>query len=112
MTKRRCARCAASGRYDFESSRRRRGENGIVPAGDALNIQVDGKCARRYDPEAVTKALNDLTGNVTTHIQQGPKLISDVLIPRDARETMRNIDDLLARARWPPVCCAWPRSLP
>src|SRR6059036_3914022 len=77
-------------------------KNGIVPAGDALNIQVDRvKVALEgMDPEAVTKALNDfLTGNVTTHIQQGPKLIGvRVWIPRDAREIMRNIGDLLLRA--------------
>jgi CzcA family heavy metal efflux pump len=77
-------------------------KNGIVPAGDALNIQVDRvKVALEgMDPEAVTKALNDfLTGNVTTHVQQGPKLIGvRVWIPRDARETMRNIDNLLLRA--------------
>src|SRR6266705_915364 len=77
-------------------------KNGIVPAGDALNIQVDRVKAglEGMDPEAVTKALSDfLTGNVTTHIQQGPKLIGvRVWIPRDARETMRNIDNLLLRA--------------
>src|SRR5438874_1452332 len=77
-------------------------KNGIVAAGDALNIQVDRvKVALEgMDPEAVTKALNDfLTGNVTTHIQQGPKLIGvRVWIPRDARDTMRNIDNLLLRA--------------
>ena len=52
------------------------------------------------DPEAVTKALTDfLSGNVTTHIQEGPKLIGvRVWIPRDARETMRNIENLLLRA--------------
>src|SRR6059058_4698144 len=63
-------------------------KNGIVAAGDALNIQVDRvKVALEgMDPEAVTKALNDfLTGNVTTHIQQGPKLIGvRVWIPRNA----------------------------
>jgi multidrug efflux pump subunit AcrB len=77
-------------------------KNGIVPAGDALNIQVDRvKVALEgMDPEAITKALNDfLTGNVATHIQQGPKLIGvRVWIPGDARETMRNIDNLLLRA--------------
>jgi multidrug efflux pump subunit AcrB len=77
-------------------------KNGIVPAGDALNIQVDRvKVALEgMDPEAITKALNDfLTGNVTTHIQKGPKLIGvRVWIPRDARETMRDIDNLLLRA--------------
>ena len=77
-------------------------KNGIVPAGDALNIQVDRVKVglEGMDPEAVTKALDDfLTGNVTTRIQQGPKLIGvRVWIPRDARATMRNIDDLLLRA--------------
>ena len=77
-------------------------KTGIIPAGDALNIQVDRvKVALEgMDPDAVTKALDDfLTGNVTTKIQQGPKLIGvRVWIPRDARETMRNIDNLLLRA--------------
>src|SRR5438876_3767441 len=77
-------------------------KNGIVPAGDALNIQVDRVKAglEGMDPEAITKALNDfLTGNVTTYVQQGPKLIGvRVWIPRDARGTMRNIDELLLRA--------------
>jgi CzcA family heavy metal efflux pump len=77
-------------------------KNGIVPAGDALTIQVDRVKVglEGMDPEAVTKALNDfLSGNVTTHIQQGPKLIGvRVWIPRDARETMRNVENLLLRA--------------
>ena len=77
-------------------------KTGIVPAGDALNIQVDRvKVALEgMDPEAVTKALNNfLAGDITTHIQQGPKLIGvRVWIPRDARETMRNIDNLLLRS--------------
>src|SRR5437899_10460580 len=77
-------------------------KNGIVPAGDALNIQVDRVKAglEGMDPEVVTKALSDfLTGNVTTHVQQGPKLIGVcVWIPRDARDTMRNIENLLLRA--------------
>src|SRR6266446_1716109 len=77
-------------------------KNGIVPAGDALSIQVDRVKVglEGMDPEAVTKALTGfLSGNVTTHIQQGPKLIGvRVWIPRDARETMRNIDNLLLRA--------------
>lgn len=77
-------------------------KNGIVPAGDALNIQVDRVKVglEGMDPEAVTKALDDfLSGKVTTHILQGPKLIAArVWIPRDARDTMRNIDNLLLRA--------------
>jgi CzcA family heavy metal efflux pump len=77
-------------------------KNGIVPAGDALKIQVDRVKVglEGMDPEAVTKALNDfLSGNVTTHILQGPKLIGvRVWIPRTARDTMRNIENLLLRA--------------
>jgi multidrug efflux pump subunit AcrB len=77
-------------------------KNGIVPAGDALNIQVDRvKVALEgMDPEAVTKALdNFLAGNVTTKIQHGPKLIGvRVWIPGDARDTMRNVEDLVLRA--------------
>jgi CzcA family heavy metal efflux pump len=77
-------------------------KNGIVPAGDALNIQVDRvKVALEgMDPEAVTKALDDfLAGKVTTYVQKGPKLIGvRVWIPHDARETVRNIENLLLRA--------------
>jgi CzcA family heavy metal efflux pump len=77
-------------------------KSGIIPAGDALTIQVDRVKVglEGMDPEAVTKALNDfLSGNVTTHIQEGPKLIGvRVWIPRDARELIRNIDNLLLRA--------------
>jgi CzcA family heavy metal efflux pump len=77
-------------------------KNGIVPAGDALNIQVDRVKVglEGMDPEAVTKALDDfLSGKVTTRILQGPKLIgARVWIPRDARDTMRNVDNLLLRA--------------
>src|SRR5436853_2514578 len=77
-------------------------KNGIVPAGDALNIQVDRVkgALEGMDPDAVTNALDDfLTGNCTTKIQQGPKPIGvRVWIPRDARETMRNINNLLLRA--------------
>ena len=77
-------------------------KTGIIPAGDALNIQVDRVKVglEGIDPEAVTKTLTDfLSGNVTTHIQEGPKLIGvRVWIPRDARDTMRNIENLLLRA--------------
>ncbi len=77
-------------------------KSGIVPAGDALNIEVDRVKAalEGMDPDAVTKTVNDfLSGNVTTHIQQGPKLIGvRVWIPRGVRETMRNVENLLVRA--------------
>jgi CzcA family heavy metal efflux pump len=77
-------------------------KSGIVPAGDALNIEVDRVKAglEGMDPEAVTKSLNDyLSGNVTTKIQRGPKLVGvRVWIPRPARETMHNVEGLLLRA--------------
>jgi len=77
-------------------------KTGIIPAGDALNIQVDRVKVglEGMDPEAVTRALTDfLSGNVTTHIQEGPKLIGvRVWIPRDARDIVRNIENLLLRA--------------
>jgi multidrug efflux pump subunit AcrB len=77
-------------------------KNGIVPAGDALNIEVDRVKAglEGMDPDAITKSLNDyLTGNVTTKIQKGPKLIGlRVWIPRKARETIYDVEGLLLRA--------------
>ncbi len=77
-------------------------KDGIILAGDALNIEVDRVKAglEGMDPEAITKALADfLTGNVTTHIQKGPKLIGvRVWIPSDGRATIRDIDNLLLRA--------------
>src|SRR5213594_603047 len=48
-------------------------KNGIVPAGDALNIQVDrvNVALGGTDREEVTRPLNDfLTGNLSTHAQQ------------------------------------------
>src|SRR5207244_10706096 len=39
------------------------------------------------------------TSNVTRHVHQGPKLtVVRVWIPRAARDTMRNIENLLLRA--------------
>jgi CzcA family heavy metal efflux pump len=77
-------------------------KNGIVPAGDALNIEVDRVKAglEGMDPDAITKSLSDyLTGSVTTKIQKGPKLIGvRAWIPRAARETIHNVEGLLLRA--------------
>jgi CzcA family heavy metal efflux pump len=77
-------------------------KSGIVPAGDALNIEVDRVKAglEGMDPDAITKSLNDyLSGTVTTKIQRGPKLVGvRVWIPHPARETMHDIEGLLLRA--------------
>ncbi|MGI9113802.1 MAG: efflux RND transporter permease subunit, partial [Chthoniobacterales bacterium] len=77
-------------------------KDGIVPAGDALNIEVDRVKAalEGMDPDAITKSLDDyISGNVTTHVLHAPKLIGvRVWIPRDARATMHAIENLLLRA--------------
>ncbi len=77
-------------------------ETGVVPAGDAIDIQVDRVKAslEGVDPDSITKILNDLlTGNVTTQIQQGPKLV-DVRLwtPRNIRRTTDDLGDLPIRA--------------
>ncbi len=72
-------------------------EDGVVPAGDALDIHIDRAAAalEGVDPDAVSRQLQDLiSGNVTTQIQQGAKLIDvRTWIPRDLR---RNTDQLAA----------------
>ncbi len=77
-------------------------KDGIVPAGDALDIQVDRVKAalERMDPDAITKSLDDfISGNVTTQVLRAPKLIGvRVWIPHDARATMHAIENLLLRA--------------
>jgi multidrug efflux pump subunit AcrB len=76
--------------------------DGIVLAGDALNIQVDRVKAslEGVDPESVTQMLDDyMTGVVTTRIQRGPKMVGvRVWIPEGERESARSIGDLLLRA--------------
>ena len=77
-------------------------KDGIVPAGDALSIKVDRVKAaiEGMDPDAITKILSDsLGGNVTTHIQRGPKVIGvRVWIPQNTRDSMRSVGNLLLRA--------------
>lgn len=77
-------------------------KNGIVPAGDALDIAVDRVKAalEGMDPDAITKSLSDyISGNVTTHVLHAPKLIGvRVWIPHETRETIRDLENLLLRA--------------
>jgi CzcA family heavy metal efflux pump len=77
-------------------------KNGIVPAGDALEIEVDRVKAslEGVDPEAMTRSLEDLvSGSVTTQVQQGEKLVDvRVWIPKDARRTTRDVGKLRLRA--------------
>ena len=76
--------------------------DGINPAGDALDIRVDRVKAafEGVDPESVTHTLNDmLAGNVTTQIQQGPKLVGvRVWTQNKLRDTDSKLADLLIRA--------------
>lgn len=76
--------------------------DGVVVAGDALDIQVDrAKAALEgIDPEAITRLLADaLSGVVTTQIQQGPKMVGvRVWIPDHARASERVVKRLRLRA--------------
>jgi len=77
-------------------------KSGIVYAGDALDINIDRVRAalEGVDPEWVTKTLQEiLSGEVTTQIQQGPKMVGvRVWVPESTRETTWNINHLQLRA--------------
>ncbi len=77
-------------------------KDGIVPAGDALVVEVDRTKAalEGLDSEAISKLLEDsLSGNVTTNVQLGPKLIGvRVWTPKNARHTERDLRDIQLRA--------------
>ena len=76
--------------------------DGIVLAGDALDIQMERvKAAREgVDPEEVTRMLLDyLSGVIATQLQSGPKMVGvRVWIPDDARATGRDLENLRLRA--------------
>src|SRR5262249_25003809 len=77
-------------------------KNGIVPAGDSLDVVVDRAKAslEGVDPDAMSKSLTDLiSGNVTTKLQQGEKLVDvRVWIPRSQRRTTHDVENLQLRA--------------
>lgn len=76
--------------------------DGIVLAGDALNIHVDRTKAalEGVDPDAVTKMVRDyLSGVVTTEIQEGIKMVGvRVWIPAEKRATEPDIGNFMLRA--------------
>jgi CzcA family heavy metal efflux pump len=76
--------------------------NGIVPAGDALDINVDRQKAalEGVSPEEITASVQDyVEGAVTTQVQSGPKMIGvRAWIPQDRRATARDIGGLQLRA--------------
>jgi len=76
--------------------------NGINPAGDALEIHVNRiKAALEgVDPDSISRLLrSDLSGVVTTQIQQGIKMVGvRVWIPHRLRATETALQQLLLRA--------------
>ncbi|MBS0468983.1 MAG: efflux RND transporter permease subunit [Proteobacteria bacterium] len=76
--------------------------DGIRPAGDALNIEVDRDKAalEGMDSAAVVQLVQaDIAGTVATAIQQGPKMIGvRVWLPRGAVSTDTQLAELLLRA--------------
>ncbi len=77
-------------------------KDGIVLAGDALDIKVDRVKAslEGVDPESVTKTLDGLlSGVVTTQVQRGPKMVGvRVWVPDRVRATEWNVKHLQLRA--------------
>ncbi len=73
-------------------------KDGIVLAGDALDIRVnrDKASLEGVDPDGVTRMLTDLlSGVVTTYIRKGPKMVGvRVWIPAGVRKTPRDLLDL------------------
>ncbi len=76
--------------------------DGVVPAGDALDVQVDrAKAALEgVDPDEVTRQLQSyFSGVVTTQVQQGVKLVGiRVWVPPALRSTQEQIANLWLRA--------------
>ncbi|MCA9520408.1 MAG: efflux RND transporter permease subunit [Myxococcales bacterium] len=77
-------------------------KDGIVPAGDALNIHVKRVAAavEGMSADYVTSAVEGLLGGVVaTSVQQGPKMVDvRVWIPAVLRETSQQLQDMLIRA--------------
>jgi len=77
-------------------------KNGIVLAGDALDIRVDRVKAglEGIDPETVSAlAEGCLDGAIQTQVQKGPKMVGVRLwIPQDLRRRTRDLEALLLRA--------------
>jgi len=76
--------------------------DGLVLAGDALDIRIEREKAalEGVTPESVTKMLEDyLSGQVTTQIQRGPKMIGVRLwVPPDLRSQEKAVADISLRA--------------
>ena len=76
--------------------------NGIVLAGDALDVRVDREKAalEGMDPDKITALLDQyLAGTVTTQIMRGPKMEGvRVWVPHSKRATAKDFETLLLAA--------------
>jgi len=76
--------------------------DGIVLAGDAIDIRVDRDKAalEGVDPDSITRQLDDwFSGIVTTQVQQGVKLVGiRVWVPKAARRKVSQIGKVQLRA--------------
>ncbi len=77
-------------------------ENGVVPAGDAIEVHVDRIKAslEGLNPDLVTQSINDLlSGGVATQIQQNQKSVNvRVWTPTNVRQTRDDLTALRVRA--------------
>jgi multidrug efflux pump subunit AcrB len=77
-------------------------KDGLAIAGDALDIRIDRVAAglEGMDPESVSKTVaNYLTGQVTTQLQRGPKMVGVRLwVPLEYRNREPSIGQLQLRA--------------
>ena len=76
--------------------------DGLVLAGDALDIKVDREKAalEGVDPDSITTMLESfLSGKVTTSVQKGPKMVGlRVWIPSKNRSNINDLESLRMRA--------------
>ena len=84
--------------------------NGVIPAGDALNIRVlrDKAALEGLSPDAVKQTLNNyLTGAITTQLQEGPKMVNlRIWIPDAERSMIKALTRLRIRSadgHWVPL---------
>ena len=77
-------------------------KDGVVVAGDALNIQVNREKAalEGVDPDSITQQLQAwMTGVVTTQVQEGVKLVDiRVWTPEKVRQNVNDIGNMILRA--------------
>jgi CzcA family heavy metal efflux pump len=77
-------------------------KSGVVPAGDAVEINVDRTLAaiEGVDAEFVTRGVEDLLdGRVATQVVRGPKLIGvRAWVPQRLRTTLPHVENLTLRA--------------